>query len=323
MAHASRLRHVLWLIEHHPESEIAAMPQTRFFYLDGGTEYLRQSDVWMQQVQRFPQDARVLKNAANFLETRDAAASLRLMKQAAVLQPEDPSLSEQLGVMMAGLAMNTRRANAALAEEVRKDLRGCGSVTPAICKSAATQFSTMAMARRGTPDFRPEDTELAANLLTAARNLEPTNVLWTYRLNQLVNSNYGPMPGLATREGSVGGVSGGVMGSVPSVAPNAPGVSAPATIRVGGNVQAANLLMQLPPVYPVAAKQAGIQGTVRFDTVIGKDGTIENLQLVSGHPLLVQAAQDAVKNWTYKPTLLNGEPVRVVTTIDVNFTLRQ
>ena len=71
------------------------------------------------------------------------------------------------------------------------------------------------------------------------------------------------------------------------------------------------------------AKQARIQGTVKFTAIIGKDGTIQNLQLVSGHPLLVAAAQSAVSQWQYRPTLLNGEPVEVVTQIDVNFTLSQ
>ena len=88
-------------------------------------------------------------------------------------------------------------------------------------------------------------------------------------------------------------------------------------------MQAANLVRKVTPVYPPLAKQARIQGTVRFTAVIGKDGTIQNLQLVSGHPLLVAAAQEAVKQWVYKPTLLNGEPVEVVTQIDVNFTLSQ
>jgi protein TonB len=94
-------------------------------------------------------------------------------------------------------------------------------------------------------------------------------------------------------------------------------------IRVGGNVQAANLIRKVSPSYPPLAKQARVQGTVRFTAIIGKDGTIQNLQLVSGHPLLVSAAQEAVKQWQYRPTLLNGEPVEVVTQIDVNFTLSQ
>ena len=101
--------------------------------------------------------------------------------------------------------------------------------------------------------------------------------------------------------------------------PPVPGT--PPRIRVGSNVQAANLIHQVEPVYPPLALKARIQGTVRFNAVIGKDGTITNLQVLSGHPLLVQAALEAVKQWLYKPTLLNGEPVEVITTIDVNMTL--
>src|SRR5206468_10196521 len=97
----------------------------------------------------------------------------------------------------------------------------------------------------------------------------------------------------------------------------------PSRITVGGNVQAANLVKKITPNYPPLAKQARIQGTVKFTAVISKDGTIQNLQLVSGHPLLVPAATEAVKQWVYRPTLLNGEPVEVITQIDVNFTLSQ
>jgi protein TonB len=84
---------------------------------------------------------------------------------------------------------------------------------------------------------------------------------------------------------------------------------------------AANLIRKITPNYPPLARQARISGTVRFSAMISKSGTIENLTLISGHPLLVQAAEEAVRQWQYKPTLLNGEPVEVATTIDVNFTL--
>ena len=70
----------------------------------------------------------------------------------------------------------------------------------------------------------------------------------------------------------------------------------PKQIRVGGNVQSAKLVRQPKPVYPPLARQARIQGVVRFTAIIGKDGTIQNLQLMSGHPLLVQSAQDAVRH---------------------------
>lgn len=129
--------------------------------------------------------------------------------------------------------------------------------------------------------------------------------------------------------GAAGGVIGGIIGSVPTAAPPPPPPPVKAEvkqvqrIRVGGNVQAANLIRKVTPQYPPLAKQARVQGTVKFQAIIGKDGTIQNLQLMSGHPLLVPAATDAVKQWLYKPTMLNGEPVEVVTQIDVNFTLSQ
>jgi len=94
-------------------------------------------------------------------------------------------------------------------------------------------------------------------------------------------------------------------------------------IRVGGNVQAAKLISQPKPIYPPAAKEARIQGVVQLLATIAKDGTVKDLQVILGHPLLVEAAMSAVQQWVYQPTLLNGNPVEVVTQIDVNFTLSQ
>jgi TonB family protein len=101
----------------------------------------------------------------------------------------------------------------------------------------------------------------------------------------------------------------------------APPVPAPKRIRVGGNVQAAMIQDKVNPVYPSLAKKERIEGVVRFNVTIGADGHVKDLQLVEGHPLLTPAAQDAVSQWVYRPTLLNGEPVEVVTVIDVNFSL--
>jgi TonB family protein len=105
--------------------------------------------------------------------------------------------------------------------------------------------------------------------------------------------------------------------------PPPPQPGTPQRIRVGGGVQQENLIQKVDPVYPPLAYQARIQGTVRFTAIIGRDGRIENLQLVSGHPLLVEAAREAASQWQYKPTLLNGSPVEVVTQVDVNFKLSQ
>jgi TonB family protein len=109
----------------------------------------------------------------------------------------------------------------------------------------------------------------------------------------------------------------------PAPAQLPPPASGMMRIRVGGNVQASNLIKKVTPAYPPLAKQARISGTVQFTALIGADGSIQSLQLVSGHPLLVPSAQEAVKQWMYKPTLLNGSPVEVITQIDVNYTLTE
>jgi TonB family protein len=97
----------------------------------------------------------------------------------------------------------------------------------------------------------------------------------------------------------------------------------PSKIKVGGNVQSMMIVTKVPPLYPALAKVAGVQGVVRLAVIIAKDGTVQAIHVLDGPPLLVQAAMDAVKQWVYKPTFLNGDPVAVETTIDVNFTLSQ
>jgi TonB family protein len=94
-------------------------------------------------------------------------------------------------------------------------------------------------------------------------------------------------------------------------------------VPIGGRVAEANLMHKVQPTYPAVAKSARVQGTVEFTATISKEGDVEDLQLVRGHPLLVDAARDAVKQWKYRPTLLNGEPVEVITDVILNFTLSQ
>jgi periplasmic protein TonB len=122
--------------------------------------------------------------------------------------------------------------------------------------------------------------------------------------------------------GSVGGVLGGVLNSIASVTPTAvPKIAMPQKLRVSSGVAQGNLIHDVRPQYPPLARQARIQGTVVLQAVIGKDGSIQNLRIMSGHPMLTQSALEAVKQWRYKPYYLNGEPVEVDTTINVNFTL--
>jgi protein TonB len=124
------------------------------------------------------------------------------------------------------------------------------------------------------------------------------------------------------QSGVFGGIPGQeIMGGNGPVLPAPKAAAAPARIKQGGEVTAASIITQTHPVYPSLARQARIQGTVVLHAIIDKDGQVAKLEVVSGHPLLVQSALDAVKQWRYRPTQLNGDPVEVDTTIQVTFTM--
>jgi protein TonB len=93
--------------------------------------------------------------------------------------------------------------------------------------------------------------------------------------------------------------------------------------RIGAAVLEVNLIRRVQPIYPPLAHSARVQGTVEFTATIDEVGNVVNLQLVRGHPLLVNAAKEAVLQWKYRPTLLNGQPVTVISNVTVNFTLPQ
>jgi protein TonB len=103
--------------------------------------------------------------------------------------------------------------------------------------------------------------------------------------------------------------------------PSTKGGAVQQQVRVESSVEAANLIKKVIPIYPQIARSSRIQGAVRFTAHIGKDGRILNLKFMSGPPVLVDSATAAVKQWVYRPTLLDGAPVEVITQIEVNFTL--
>ena len=146
---------------------------------------------------------------------------------------------------------------------------------------------------------------------------------------QMIKEDEAPPPAMASTGvvggvpggvpgGSMGGVIGSVLSSTPTVAPK---IAAPTRVRVSSGVVSGLLVKKVNPNYPPLARQARIQGVVLLQAQISKDGRIENLQLISGHPMLAPSAIEAVKQWVYRPYLLNGEPCEVDTQIQVNFTL--
>jgi protein TonB len=144
---------------------------------------------------------------------------------------------------------------------------------------------------------------------------------------EIIKEDAAPPPVMAGIVGGVpggvpGGQMGGVIGGIISSAPVAvPKVATPQRVRVSQGVTQGLRIRFVQPNYPPLARQARIQGTVILQAEISKTGDIENLQVISGHPMLAPAALDAVKQWKYKPYILNGEPVEVDTQITVNFNL--
>jgi periplasmic protein TonB len=136
--------------------------------------------------------------------------------------------------------------------------------------------------------------------------------------------------GVATVPGAVPGAANQVLAQLTAIGqirrPPAPKAEAPGPrepVLVSSDLQAARLIHRIEPVYPALARQARISGVVRLEAIIGEDGAIRQLRILSGHPLLVRSARDAVVQWRYRPTLLGGVAVPVLTHIDVNFKLER
>ncbi len=123
--------------------------------------------------------------------------------------------------------------------------------------------------------------------------------------------------------GQLGGVIGGIISSTarPAVVPRLAVPSAPKRVRISQGVTKGQLIHRIEPTYPFLARQARIQGQVSLKAIIDKNGNIQELQAISGHPMLVPAALEAVKQWHYRPFLLNGQPLEVETQITVTFRL--
>ncbi len=128
-------------------------------------------------------------------------------------------------------------------------------------------------------------------------------------------SDYG-VAGMEGLGGSAVGAFGNAFGSGPAVK-----VATPKKISISGGVEAGLLIQRTMPVYPPIAKAARVQGTVVLQATISKEGRITDLHVISGPAMLQQSAMEAVRNWRYRPYLLNGEPVEVETTINVIYTL--
>ncbi len=196
-------------------------------------------------------------------------------------------------------------------------------------------FHTEVLPKRQTLTMLFVPPPAAASGVTTYRVPTPAYTSTSVRIpNPMTQTQEAPVPAVSIPGGVVGGVPGGIVGGVSSgalseVLSNTRSVPViakafdptPKRMRIGSRVAEANLIHDVAPTYPPEAGRSRVEGTVVLMAVIGKDGTVRDVRVESGLPLLAQAAIDAVKQWRYRPYLLNGEPIEVDSQITINFTL--
>jgi protein TonB len=173
--------------------------------------------------------------------------------------------------------------------------------------------------------IRRPKTFLVEHKLYAPRVI-PKHIVEVKDLPNKPQSSAGVVEGVAggVPGGQLGGVIGGILGNGTRITPPPPPpLPRPAAhrgpYRVGGNIQAPQLIRQFQPIYPPLAKEIHVQGDVIIDSVIDAQGNVTQMKVVSGHPLLIAAAMDALRQWRYAPTRLNGVPVAIEMQVTVKF----
>lgn len=307
-----RLQHILYLVEHHPEAAVSASKAAYVFRANGAyantADHEAVHNGWLGAVQEHPKDKRVIINAVKFLEVEDPDDAELVLRRAMEDDPENREIAANLGFFYAmeikgvDLLLRGRGPSSIGRDRPLHATRELDQSSNAVVlAAAATALSNLA---KDVDAVNGTMLDLAGELSARARQLAPDDP-----------DIQGPMPLIkyfaAAQEGPV---------TQPHTLPaTLERPQTPSRIRVSENVQAVNLIRKTQPPYPDEARNAGITGEVRMTVVIGRDGTIQNVQLISGHPLLVEAAMQTVETWLYKPTLLNGAPVEVVTTITITF----
>ncbi len=295
-----RLSHILYVVEHFPSDPKSSTDLT-YVPAANAADHGAVRAAWLRAVDQFPSNSEVTLNAVRFLHREHPDEAEQLLSRAVEANPNDQKLGANLGFLYAVDILGT------LGERARTELNR--SRNPFVLAGAGVAlpnlFPRTPAARN--PNGDPWAFELAASLMARAREIAPDNV-----------ELRGPMPLIPDYRQ--------FMNQAAAESPQAAEVHTDPSglhtaIRVSAEVQASKLVLKPEAVYPPEAKQARIQGSVRFDAMIGPGGDVENLTLITGHPLLIPAAIEAVRRYRYQPTLLNGVPTQVIAPVAVSFVL--
>ena len=305
-----RLDHIFWLIEHHPEAGITGLwskaLSPRKSSLNDEADYERAKTLWHEQVRRHAEDRQVLSNAADFIASSGSDPELAIYWYKRGRSAGLASLYSQILIATlrtGGGVPGDPNNNPILAERIRQELETTSDIY--LFVNVARNLKDIAAPTGRYPAglpyvlLREEHPELAPVF-------EYGDQLWKRVEDLGLIAKMTPMSNARAPN---------------AAAPSSDSESKPMRIRVGGNVQTAMLTKRVEPVYPPAAIEARLRGVVKLSVVLAPEGKVQQIQVGSGHPLLVPAAIEAVKQWEYKPTLLNGKPVEVATVVEVVFDL--
>jgi beta-lactamase regulating signal transducer with metallopeptidase domain len=306
--------HAVWLVENQPSS-LEAIMATQIFvgHFGPAPAGRRLSALWRRNAEKYPGDASVLTAAARMAQLEgEFVRADALLRQALTLDPslqpaqqQRAALYQQALLAGSGAVVLGGQPEPAFIEMARRladsgtEMPLVGAVGEVMTPPDSLTVPSEKVAEAASK-LRAARLQLAEKLLRRAEELDPENPRWKGAMERLERAKTG------------GGVT---IEAFPAAEPGTK------RITVGGNVQAFKLVKSVEPVYPPLARQARIQGAVRFTVLIDKAGGIAKMVLISGHPLLVLAALKALQQYEYQPTILGGEPVEVVTQVDIHFTL--
>lgn len=291
---SARARHILWLVEVHPKADIFDISSRVYAIYPSGdaladpAAFARGRALWLRHIEAAPKDQALKKNAATWIEMGDPELTERLLTDA----QETRWLGQIYARALLGAGTSDYRTgeptgvdpalrDSPFAAHARQVL--ATSRDAALLGGALWALATVGGRLYSDGKLDADYSQTAKDLLERVVLLDPSNI-----------DAFQADTDLPT-----------------------PGSRPPQTLRVGGNVMLQNLRRKIAPDYPEDAQH--IKGTVRLQALVGIDGKIEKLLVVSGPPELQAVSVAAVKQWKYKPTLLNGKPVRVITLIDINF----
>jgi len=284
----------LWIVQHHPESPYAPLSWAG----SSGSVRLPDTDfalikaAWEQALVDQADNGKVLYNAGIFFSELDPVRAVHLLEQARQLEPENQAY------LLAESGMYTRTfaqppSSVALPKQAQALQRELAAASdPALLADVGSNL--IRLGQKGSDaGLKAQGTEL----INRAISLDPTNENWKTAAQR---ASLPPPPPPPPPPPGV------------NYGPNGP-------VRVAAAVAEANLVRKVDAMYPAAAVPIRISGTVEFTVTINEDGHVQSLQLVRGHPALVESAKNAVQQYVYKPTVLNGNPVPVIAPVIVKF----